>query len=218
MPRGENAGAPIDRRTQKALREAYEAAAESLDRLNEKESRFVWEYLIEANGTTAAIRAGYSERSAYSTANRLLKKADVAAALGAVRRGLEDRTKITVEMVVEELGRIAFSDPGEVAHWDATGVDLFDSDSLPERVRRTIKRVTVKRKRKLEMGIDGRPEPWEVEESSFELHDKVSALDRLAKRLGMYEKGGGDGNDASLAFIRAVLEARRQLRERDAGA
>ena len=45
--------------------------------LNEKQQRFADEYLIDLNATRAAIRAGYSEKTAYSQGERLLRNAEV---------------------------------------------------------------------------------------------------------------------------------------------
>ena len=45
--------------------------------MTEKQKRFCEEYLIDTNATQAAIRAGYSERSAYSQGQRLLKDDEV---------------------------------------------------------------------------------------------------------------------------------------------
>ena len=41
--------------------------------LNDKQQRFCDEYLIDLNATQAAIRAGYSKKTAYSQGQRLLK-------------------------------------------------------------------------------------------------------------------------------------------------
>lgn len=46
-------------------------------RLGEKQKRFVREWLVDMNGTRAAVRAGYSEKSAANTASRLMKDAAV---------------------------------------------------------------------------------------------------------------------------------------------
>ena len=42
--------------------------------LTAKQARFVEEYLVDLNGTQAAIRAGYSPKTAAATASRLLRK------------------------------------------------------------------------------------------------------------------------------------------------
>ena len=45
--------------------------------LTTKQKRFCQEYLIDLNATQAAIRAGYSEKSAYSVGQRMLKNVEV---------------------------------------------------------------------------------------------------------------------------------------------
>jgi len=46
-------------------------------KLTRKQQRFADEYLVDANATQAAIRAGYSEKTAYSQGQRLLKNVEV---------------------------------------------------------------------------------------------------------------------------------------------
>jgi phage terminase small subunit len=45
--------------------------------LNERQKRFVEEYIIDLNATAAAVRSGYSEKTAYSIGQRLLKKVEI---------------------------------------------------------------------------------------------------------------------------------------------
>lgn len=45
--------------------------------MNAKQKRFCDEYLIDCNATQAAIRAGYSEKTAYSVGQRMLKNVEV---------------------------------------------------------------------------------------------------------------------------------------------
>ena len=49
--------------------------------LNEKQQRFVEEYMIDLNATQAAIRAGYSVKNAASIGAQLLKKTQVQRAI-----------------------------------------------------------------------------------------------------------------------------------------
>ena len=53
----------------------------SVAKLNDKQKRFVDEYLVDLNATAAAKRAGYSEKTAYSMGQRLLKKVEIQAAI-----------------------------------------------------------------------------------------------------------------------------------------
>ena len=50
-------------------------------KLNDRQRRFVEEYLIDLNATKAAIRAGYSERSARNTASRMMANDNISEAL-----------------------------------------------------------------------------------------------------------------------------------------
>lgn len=54
-----------------------EKSAELAKKLKPRERTFVREYMRDLNGTQAAIRAGYSEKSAASQASRLLRKSEV---------------------------------------------------------------------------------------------------------------------------------------------
>lgn len=49
--------------------------------MNARQKRFVTEYMIDMNATQAAIRAGYSEKTAYSSGQRLLKNVEVESAI-----------------------------------------------------------------------------------------------------------------------------------------
>ena len=77
--------------------------------ISPKQARFVREYLIDMNGKQAAIRAGYSPRSAEQQASRLLVNAKVAEA---VRRGIEKHAKaldLKAEDVLRELADIGYT-------------------------------------------------------------------------------------------------------------
>lgn len=75
-----------------------------------KQERFVAEYLIDLNATQAYIRAGYSESGAAQAAEKLLRNAEITAAVEAGRAKLMAKTNITAERVLQEMGRLAFSD------------------------------------------------------------------------------------------------------------
>lgn len=71
--------------------------------LTDKQQRFVEEYLIDLNATQAAIRAGYSEKTAYSVGHENLKKPEIQKAIEEAKNKLSERTELTVDMVVQGL-------------------------------------------------------------------------------------------------------------------
>lgn len=78
--------------------------------LTVRQQQFIREYLIDGNGTRAAIRAGYSPNSAHGMASHLLKQPDVRQALDSHRARLLRERDITADRVLEEYRRLAFSD------------------------------------------------------------------------------------------------------------
>src|SRR5688572_3889689 len=71
--------------------------------MNQRQTRFIHEFLVDGNGTAAAIRAGFASAGAHVTANRLLRNPKVAAAVEAGQRRLERQLEIDRNLVVREL-------------------------------------------------------------------------------------------------------------------
>lgn len=74
--------------------------------LTPKQRRFVEEYLVDLNATQAAIRAGYSPRSAKQVGDALLSKPHVAAAVAALQAERTRRTQIDADYVLNRLVEI----------------------------------------------------------------------------------------------------------------
>ena len=93
--------------------------------LNAKQNRLVEEYLEDLNATKAAIRAGYSERTAEVIGYENLRKPQIQEAIQAAIEKRSERTEITQDKVVAELGKVAFAE----AH-DYTDADLKYGNKL----------------------------------------------------------------------------------------
>ena len=141
--------------------------------LTPKQARFVAEYLVDLNATQAAVRAGYSQRTAESIGRQLLRKTTVSEALSAAQAKRAAKTEITAERVVEALARIAFADPRSVFAWGPDGVTLRDSAELTADEAAAISEVS-----------ESRTESGGCLKAK--LHDKVKALDLLGKHLGLF--------------------------------
>ena len=77
------------------------------DGLTPKQAAFVQEYLIDLNATQAAIRAGYSDKSASRIAMELLNKTHVSCAIQTALKERVKRTKITVDYVLKGFKDVA---------------------------------------------------------------------------------------------------------------
>lgn len=71
--------------------------------LTAKQARFVAEYLVDLNATQAAIRAGYSEKTANQAGPRLLVNVGISAAVAAKQAKIAKKVEITVESLAGEL-------------------------------------------------------------------------------------------------------------------
>lgn len=152
--------------------------------LTPKQQRFVAEYLLDLNATQAAIRAGYSARTAEWIGPQLLGKSHVSDAIQQRMKAREIRTEVTQDMVVKELARIAFGNKRDLMTWGPGGVSLLDSSGLTADAAAMVAEVS---------------ETTSDSGGSLKLktHDKVKALELLGKHLGMFverkELTGKDG-------------------------
>lgn len=76
-----------------------------------KQESFAREYTIDGNATQAAIRAGYSAKTAYSAGQRLLSNVEVRATINRTRAACAERVELTVASVTTKL--LALSDKAE---------------------------------------------------------------------------------------------------------
>lgn len=89
-------------------------------RITAKVKRLVDEYLIDLNATQAAIRAGYSPRTAKQIASETLAKQEVQALVQERQAALAERTEITQDAVLNRLWAIATADPTQIMQFRRT--------------------------------------------------------------------------------------------------
>ena len=146
----------------------------SVAKLNDRQKRFVAEYLVDLNATAAAKRAGYSGKTAKSQGQRLLTNVDIQVAIQKRREKLQSKLEITQEMVLQELAAVAFANGTDFAQITRSGmVCLTPTEALPEHKRKAVASI--------KEGQYG---------AEVKLHDKVRALELLGKHLGVFAAGG----------------------------
>jgi phage terminase small subunit len=146
--------------------------------LTPKQARFVEEYLVDMNGAAAVRRAGYKHSRPDALAYDLLRKQDICDALNAAQRERSARTGITADRVLKEIARLAFADPRAVMAWGPNGVTLRESSELSDDEAAAVAEVS-------ETWTDAGGGSRKVK-----LHDKVAALEKLARHVGLYEERG----------------------------
>ncbi|PZU65233.1 MAG: terminase small subunit [Sphingobium sp.] len=93
--------------------------------VNDKQLRFAQEYLIDLNATQAAIRAGYSAKTASSQGERLLRNVEVQRAVAEAKAARSEKTGIDAAWVLSRLAAEAFADLA----------DLYDEDGRVKPVK-----------------------------------------------------------------------------------
>jgi len=152
-----------------------------MKKLTAKQQVFVQEYLVDLNATQAAIRAGYSPKSARAYGAENLTKPDIAAALQEAMQKREERTEITQDMVLREYAKLAFLDPRRF--YDDDG-NLLPVKDLPDDVAAALASMEVVFERD---GEDDKGRPQFAAVRKIKFSDKKAALDSIARHLGMFK-------------------------------
>ena len=136
--------------------------------LTARQERFVEEYMIDLDAKNAAIRAGYSARSAKTLGQRLTKKKNVAARIEEEKAKRARRTGITAERVLRELAQLAFFDASK-----CLGMLNGDMEKMEELERETARIAAIK------IGKGG---------IEIRFHDKTRALELLGRHMGIFRE------------------------------
>lgn len=181
--------------------------ARSSEKLTDLQRKFVKEYLIDLNATQAAIRAGYSEKTAYNTGHENLKKPLISAALHAEMKKRERRTEITADRVLRELAKIGFSEMTDFLEIETArvlvGRDPETGEPISE-IRQLVLMKDTESTPKEKLAAIAEVKQARDGSISFRLHDKKGALDSIAKHLGMFvekrEVTGAGGGPITVKF------------------
>lgn len=142
-------------------------------KLTEKQQRFVDEYLIDLNATQAAIRAGYSVKTAKDIGCQNLAKLNIQQAISEKMAERSKRTGVNQDRIVMELAKIAF----------VNAADVIDSDDATIKKGATADDTAAIQSVKVKVIPTKEGEGVERE---IRLNDKLKALELLGKHLGMW--------------------------------
>ena len=99
-------------------RVARGTSKKKLRKLTPKQDSFCREYLVDHNGSKAAIRAGYSKKGSNSMGAQLLAKISIQTRIAELQKPAIEKAGVSGERVIQKLADIAFLDP----------LDLFNDD------------------------------------------------------------------------------------------
>lgn len=158
-----------------------------------KQKRFVEEYLVDLNATQAAIRAGYSKKTAHVVACENLTKPKIMEEVKRRQEEIQRKLEISQESVINELVAIIRAngaDYAKVVNTKNTGthVEFIPTDALaPEKLCAIA-------------SIKANSRGMEVK-----THDKLRAMELLGKFMGWFDQKESDS--AGLSLTDAIVSA-----------
>lgn len=147
--------------------------------LNDKQERFCREYVIDLNATQAAIRAGYSEKTAYSIGIENLRKPEIESRIAELKQGISERLEITADMVTRELWALATYSIQDLVEDSGEVINIKNAD------RSLLKPITGFKVTKKIIHFEGGSE--ETITTDVKLADKISAIEKVGKHIGYFE-------------------------------
>ncbi len=174
--------------------------------LNAKQERFCLEYMVDLNATQAAVRAGYSAKSARMIGPENLSKPAITARITQLSQQVAQETGITIERTVREIAARAYPrmsaffvqdtdgtwrlDTTKAKQADLDGIGSFDQD---------------------EMMVGDANEGFPILKQRFRLVDQARYLDMLMKHLGGYAPVKIAQTDTQGNDVDPTLELRARL-------
>lgn len=174
--------------------------------LTAKQKRFVEEYLVDLNATQAAIRAGYSVKTAKSIGQENLTKPDIQIAIQEAKNNRSQRVEITQDRVLREYARLAFFDPRKLFDDDGKPKDISMLDDDTAAALAGLDVVTE---------VSGNDKETISYTKKYKLANKLVALDSLGRHLGVFDGKGGQSTGQKNNLLEAITAASEEDMDTD---
>lgn len=147
--------------------------------LTEQQKKFCREYMKDFNAAQAAIRAGYSKKSAQEQGRRLLTNVGAQKMLRELQAKNAEKEETLADEIVAELKKIMRCD---IKNFLDPGNSVKDISQLPSELSTCVESI---KKTETEFGDEDRG--GTKTSIQFKLHSKMDAIEKLAKYVGLYE-------------------------------
>jgi len=171
--------------------------------LSQKQEKFWREYLIDRNATQAAIRAGYSKKTAHSQGPRLLENVEIIKRINDLFEKENKEITNRRHKVLRELEYIAFGRPDQIFSIENNKIKFKDFSEMEESAKACLANIN-------ESYYDG-----ELSSRNVKFHDKIKALELLLKYtqeiesniLGSSENEQKEKEEAMALFANIMKDA-----------
>lgn len=169
-----------------------------MQKTNDKQRMFVQEYLIDLNATQAALRAGYSAKTAKKQGYRLMNSEGIQEAVSTAMQERSERTGIRADRVLSELAKIGFANMLDYLDVDGDDVRVV-LQGISRDQAAAISEIVIEERQHGEIG----------KRVKFKLLDKRAALVDIGRHIGMFvdrhELTGADGKSIEVTQIERVI-------------
>ncbi len=159
------------------------------DDLTGKQERFCQEYIIDFNATRAATEAGYSEHTAQQIGSENLCKPLIQNRIAQLKAKRAKKVECTAEMVLSELMKMGFSNVQDFTD-NTNGV--VNVNSVDRDKAAAIKEIETKT---MKIGEEG---DNEVTFTKVKFHDKIKALENIARHIGFFKEDNNQKGNIDL--------------------
>lgn len=166
--------------------------------LNAKQKRFSEEYVVDSNATQAAIRAGYSKKTAKEQGSRLLTKVHVKDYISKLQEQILERSKMNIDECVQRLTAMARYDILDL--YDENGA-FKDIKDIPDETRMAIESIDSD-DIKIEGMVIGTTK-------KIKLSSRRENIKELLKYLGGYEKDNQQKAEIVMSKVKMVIKERK---------
>lgn len=173
-------------------------------RLTDRMKVFVAEYAKDRNGTQAAIRAGYSPKTAQEQASVLLSKPIVRAAVDETLAKIAAKCELSAERTLREVARLAYFDPRKL--FDAKG-DPIPLTELDDDTAAAIAGLDVLE----EVEGSGENRRFVGYVKKYKIADKNAALEKAMKHHGLYKADNTQQADAMASMLAELSQRGSRL-------
>ena len=140
--------------------------------LTQKRKNFALEYLIDLCAKDAAIRAGYSPKTAKEIGYALLQDNRIQLIISTEIEKRANRLALTPDRVLEEMASVAFGSITDILDWEGDEIKLKSRDEIPQHALSSIAEIRLKGK-----------------DLYLKMHSKIKALDMLGRYMDLWAGG-----------------------------
>lgn len=162
----------------KSAKKASKSPKPTAPKPPDRRDLFCVEYLLDLNAKKAAIRAGYSPKSAHAQGWRLLKEEKIQEKITALMAARTERVETDADRIIREIDDLALGSIDDILDFSGPEVRIRNANDISERGRRLISKVKIQTKRK----ADGTGSVNIVE---FSLWNKPASLHLAMQHRGL---------------------------------